>query len=298
MIPRFRDSALAPWSSVISRPVASHARSVKSRNVPSRLRSAVTVLETAARARLSSGTHAERMVPHPSLPLVAGLDSDRRAVRVWDYSEGQLREVGIVGVGSAPYGKAIGWNRIRRIPGLAWHPDESLLLVASENGSAGPGNGDRRCYPVRPVLAADPGGHEHLQAADLEIPGASPGPDKPDTARLPVSAGQTAQDAHRRRQVDDHARDPRARPADLGDGDRRRAQLPGQGVAALRGRRPAGRARRAPRPFGLRPPAQPRRGQTGDGGQQFRNCCPRERPMRGWCGRAGPDHCRQRDRAS
>lgn len=95
----------------------------------------MAVLEIAAQTQLSSGSGPERLVPHPSLPLVAGLDSSRPAVRVWDYSAGQLHGVGAVGIDSAPYGKAIGWDRIVRTPGLAWHPNEPLLLVASEDGA-------------------------------------------------------------------------------------------------------------------------------------------------------------------
>src|SRR6516165_12273280 len=81
--------------------------------------------------------------------------------------------------------------------------------------------------------------------------------------RLPGQAG--ARDrvprAERRRQVDDNADDPRTRPADLGHGDRGRTAVPEHGVAAARGRRAAGRARGAPGPVRLQPPAQPGRGQ-------------------------------------
>jgi hypothetical protein len=72
------------------------------------------------------------MAPHPRLPLVAGLDSTRPAVHIWDYSEGELREAGTIDGDSAVYGEAIGWERRKRTPSVAWHPGEPLLLVASE----------------------------------------------------------------------------------------------------------------------------------------------------------------------
>ncbi len=73
----------------------------------------MTLLETAARARFG-GTYVMRLVPHPCLPLAAGPDSGCPAVRVWDYSPGQLRGAVTAGAGSAPYGDAAGWNRIER----------------------------------------------------------------------------------------------------------------------------------------------------------------------------------------
>jgi hypothetical protein len=95
----------------------------------------VAVLETVTRVRVSSGAYVERLAPHPRFPLVAGLDSDRPAVHIWDYSEGELREAGTIGGGSAVYGEAIGWDRMKRTPAVAWHPDEPLLLVASEGAA-------------------------------------------------------------------------------------------------------------------------------------------------------------------
>jgi hypothetical protein len=91
----------------------------------------VTVLETVARVRLSGGVHAERLVPHPSLPLIAALDSGRPAVHVWDYGEGEPREAGIIGGESAAYGEAKSWDRWKLTPAVAWHPDEPVLLIAS-----------------------------------------------------------------------------------------------------------------------------------------------------------------------
>lgn len=69
---------------------------------------------------------------HPRLPLVAGLGSDRPAVHVWDCRSGELHELGIVGADSTVYGRALGWERRKRTPTAAWHPDQPLLLVAAE----------------------------------------------------------------------------------------------------------------------------------------------------------------------
>lgn len=90
----------------------------------------VTDLEAMARVRVSSGCPVERLVCHPRLPLVAGLDGERPAVHVWSCEAGQLRELGSVGAESDGYGDAFGWERIERTPALAWHPDEPRLVVA------------------------------------------------------------------------------------------------------------------------------------------------------------------------
>lgn len=88
----------------------------------------VSIVETATRIRMDSGV--EQLVCHPRLPLVVGLDSERPAVHMWDCRE--LRHLGTVGADSAGYGAAYGWERAQRKPVVAWHPDEPLLLVASE----------------------------------------------------------------------------------------------------------------------------------------------------------------------
>ncbi len=69
---------------------------------------------------------------HPRLALVAGLDSERPAVHVWDCGAGQLHELATVGADWAVYADAAGWERTKRTPGAAWHPDQPLLLVAGE----------------------------------------------------------------------------------------------------------------------------------------------------------------------
>jgi len=73
-------------------------------------------------------------VCHPRLPLVAGLDSERPAIHVWDCGAGQLDELGTVGADSPAYGDAVGWERRKRTPAAAWHPDQPLLVVAGESG--------------------------------------------------------------------------------------------------------------------------------------------------------------------
>jgi hypothetical protein len=87
----------------------------------------MTVVEIVARARVSRGACAEQLVCHPRLPLVAGLDSERPAVYIWDSSAGQLRELGTTGGGSPAYGDghpwalrnpevAVNWDRRERCP--------------------------------------------------------------------------------------------------------------------------------------------------------------------------------------
>jgi hypothetical protein len=69
---------------------------------------------------------------HPAFPLVAGWDSESPAVHVWSFEAGELRELATVGGELAPYGDAIGWERFKRRPTVAWRPDQPLLLVAIE----------------------------------------------------------------------------------------------------------------------------------------------------------------------
>ena len=86
--------------------------------------------ETVARVRVGRGVPVERLVCHPRLPLLAGLDSECPAVHVWDYREQQTLET--IGAGSTPYKDR--WQRMERRPTVAWHPDKPLLLVAGEDG--------------------------------------------------------------------------------------------------------------------------------------------------------------------
>jgi hypothetical protein len=95
----------------------------------------VTDLEALARVRVSSGFPVERLVCHPRLPLIAALDGERPAVRVWGCEAGQLRELGCAGAESDDYGDAFGWERIERTPAVAWHPYErQLVVVGGEYG--------------------------------------------------------------------------------------------------------------------------------------------------------------------
>ncbi|HEY3481350.1 MAG TPA: hypothetical protein VGL02_20850, partial [Streptomyces sp.] len=90
----------------------------------------MTVLEIMTRVHVGRGCSVERLVCHPRLPLIAGLDGERPAVHIWAGEAGQLRELGSVGEESDGYGDATGWKRNRRTPALAWHPDEPRLVVA------------------------------------------------------------------------------------------------------------------------------------------------------------------------
>jgi hypothetical protein len=92
----------------------------------------VAVVETVARVRVGTGAPVGQLVCHRRLPLVAGLDSERPAVHVWDCRAGQLHELGTVGADSAVYGDAVGWERAKRAPAAAWHPEQPLLVVAGE----------------------------------------------------------------------------------------------------------------------------------------------------------------------
>jgi hypothetical protein len=103
----------------------------------------VTDVETVAQVQVESGTWVDRLLCHPRLPLVAGLDARRPVVRVWDHSTGELRAVDAIGGGSRAYGDghnlalrnpeiAVISDRRERGPGVAWHPDQPLLLVTGE----------------------------------------------------------------------------------------------------------------------------------------------------------------------
>lgn len=88
-------------------------------------------------ARVHSKATVQRLLCHPRLPLVAGWDADRPAIRIWEYGDGQLRECGTVGAGSAAYGDDVGYERSKRTPSAAWHPGEALLVVADAESATG-----------------------------------------------------------------------------------------------------------------------------------------------------------------
>ncbi|MGW0709996.1 hypothetical protein ACWD4G_29255 [Streptomyces sp. NPDC002643] len=94
----------------------------------------MTVLETVARVRVARGPFVERVVCHPRLPLIAGLDSERPAVHIWDGQGGRLRQLATVGAESTVYAGSDGWAQQRRRPAVAWHPERPLLMVADEDG--------------------------------------------------------------------------------------------------------------------------------------------------------------------
>ncbi|WP_430741813.1 hypothetical protein ACQZOG_24925 [Streptomyces sp. P13-3-3] len=94
----------------------------------------MTELEVVARGTARGVRVVEQLVCHPRLQLVACLDSQRPAVHVWGFGGEQFRELGSVWLSSAPYGDALGWERLRRTPAVAWHPEQPFLVVAGEDG--------------------------------------------------------------------------------------------------------------------------------------------------------------------
>lgn len=95
---------------------------------------AMTTIEPVSSVTLPDGSVLERLVAHPRLPLVAGLEAARPAVQVWGWASGVLAHVATVGEDAAPYGDAFGWDRMRATPSVAWHPERDLLAVSSADG--------------------------------------------------------------------------------------------------------------------------------------------------------------------
>ncbi|MCX4091824.1 hypothetical protein [Nocardia sp. alder85J] len=85
-------------------------------------------VETVARVRVGGGVAVERLICHPRLPLIAGLDSARPAVHIWDARD--LRALGTVGADAAGYEQDNAWERVLRAPATAWHPGEPVLMVS------------------------------------------------------------------------------------------------------------------------------------------------------------------------
>lgn len=87
----------------------------------------------AGNARTSSavatGSFVERLICHPRLPLVAGLDAARSTVHVWEVGGDGLRALGVVDADGAAYPPEP-WERYGLIPAVAWHPAEPILVVA------------------------------------------------------------------------------------------------------------------------------------------------------------------------
>ncbi|MEU8080198.1 hypothetical protein AB0B31_32680 [Catellatospora citrea] len=89
-------------------------------------------LETVTQARVDGETTLDRLMCHPRLPLIAGWDSARPAVHIWDHADGTLRACDIVGGHRLEYRLDAVWERFGRVPAAAWHPHEPLLTVAAE----------------------------------------------------------------------------------------------------------------------------------------------------------------------
>ena len=83
--------------------------------------------------RVRGGGYAQRLVCHPRLPLVAGVDSQRPAVHVWDCGSGTPRELAVIGEGAPAY-DAQPWERMLQTPSLAWHPQDARLAMTGEPG--------------------------------------------------------------------------------------------------------------------------------------------------------------------
>jgi len=133
----------------------------------------------------------ERLVAHPRLSYVAGLEAGRPAVHVWD---GDLRELAFLGADAAPYLEDDwGDDRRRREPPLAWHPDEPRLLttiggavlqwtpagVAARDAPPGlPADpaSDLAFGPGGRTMLASVPGHDRCDVVDLESGALGTGP--------------------------------------------------------------------------------------------------------------------------
>src|SRR5262245_56413329 len=80
------------------------------------------------KVRIAGGSFVERLVCHSRLPLIAGLDSARPAVHVWELVPAGLRELAFIHADAAEYPAEI-WMRQDFVPSMAWHPREPRLLV-------------------------------------------------------------------------------------------------------------------------------------------------------------------------
>lgn len=75
----------------------------------------------------------ERLVPHPRLPLVAGLDAHRPAVQLWDLASSLPQSLTTIGTDQSNY-DGDGWRRDQRTPDVSWHPEQPQLVVTDERG--------------------------------------------------------------------------------------------------------------------------------------------------------------------
>jgi hypothetical protein len=85
---------------------------------------------------VAGGSFVERLVCHSRLPLIAGLDSARPAVHVWEFGSAGLREHGIIDAGAAAYPPET-WKRHGLVPSAAWHPHKPRLVVTGMAGLQG-----------------------------------------------------------------------------------------------------------------------------------------------------------------
>ena len=71
-----------------------------------------------------------RLVCHPRLPLVVGIDTERFAARMWGWDGGGLRELSAF-LPSTPRNR-LTWAR--RVLEVAWHPTEPTFVLAGPDG--------------------------------------------------------------------------------------------------------------------------------------------------------------------
>lgn len=86
-----------------------------------------------AGAAVDTGSRFERLVPHPRLPWVAGLDAQRPAVQVWDVASSPPQRLTTIGTDQSTY-DGDGWRRDQRTPDVSWHPEQGVLVVTDERG--------------------------------------------------------------------------------------------------------------------------------------------------------------------
>src|SRR5690348_13740270 len=82
---------------------------------------------------MADGSHAERLACHARLPLIAGLDSARPAIHIWECGADGLDELAVVDAEAAAYPPEP-WERYDLTPSVAWHPHEPRLLVTGGTG--------------------------------------------------------------------------------------------------------------------------------------------------------------------
>jgi hypothetical protein len=92
----------------------------------------VAVVEVVQRVQAGSGAPVEHLVCHPRLPLVAGLDSERPAVHVWECEAGELRERGTRWRRLGCLHRCRRLERREQTSTATWHLDQPLLVVAGE----------------------------------------------------------------------------------------------------------------------------------------------------------------------